>query len=393
MNRFAVGIALMLPTATFAADGEDAKLAAFFQKYLDDECRQRPLEATRLGDHRYDNRLDDLSAAGRRAVADRYKQTRDELPRAVDHDKLSRDGQIDFEIFRHHLDRTLWLFANTRPYEEDPRIYNEYIGDSVYLVLLQSSLPKDQNVRNAAGRMRFIPAVVKAARAALTNPPKQFVETALRQNLGSIAFYEKGIFDLTGETPQLSELGPPAREAVAALKEYQQFLEKELLPRADGEWDLGKMRFAAKLDLELNAGVSAEEVVRDAEAEAGRVEREMYVIARQMWAGLFPKRPLPPDDAAGRRDTITAVLGRLAQDHGKPETLVGDARATVERIKTFIRDKDVLRLPEPDRCLVVEMPEFQRGNSMAYLNPAPPLDPKAASVYAVSPPPRDWDDR
>jgi uncharacterized protein (DUF885 family) len=39
------------------------------------------------------------------------------------------------------------------------------------------------------------------------------------------------------------------------------------------------------------------------------------------------------------------------------------------------------------------MPEFQRGNSTAYLNPAPPLDPKAASFYAVSPPPTDWDTR
>jgi len=41
----------------------------------------------------------------------------------------------------------------------------------------------------------------------------------------------------------------------------------------------------------------------------------------------------------------------------------------------------------------MEMPEFQRGNSVAYLNPAPPLDPPAASVYAVSPPPRDWHNR
>jgi uncharacterized protein (DUF885 family) len=36
------------------------------------------------------------------------------------------------------------------------------------------------------------------------------------------------------------------------------------------------------------------------------------------------------------------------------------------------------------------MPEFQRGNSTAYLNPAPPLDPKAVSFYAISPPPKDW---
>ncbi len=38
------------------------------------------------------------------------------------------------------------------------------------------------------------------------------------------------------------------------------------------------------------------------------------------------------------------------------------------------------------------MPEFMRGNSVAYLNPAPPLDPKGGSEYAISPPPADWDE-
>jgi uncharacterized protein (DUF885 family) len=83
----------------------------------------------------------------------------------------------------------------------------------------------------------------------------------------------------------------------------------------------------------------------------------------------------------------------VGKEHGKPEGLITDARATVERIRQFIRDRDILRLPEPDRCRVIEMPEFQRGNSTAYLNSAPPLDPRAASIYAVSPPPKDWDAR
>ena len=63
------------------------------------------------------------------------------------------------------------------------------------------------------------------------------------------------------------------------------------------------------------------------------------------------------------------------------------------RSRTFIADKDILRLPDPDRCQLIEMPEFQRGNAAAYLNPAPPLDAAAASVYAVSPPPKEWDAR
>ena len=36
------------------------------------------------------------------------------------------------------------------------------------------------------------------------------------------------------------------------------------------------------------------------------------------------------------------------------------------------------------------MPEFKRGNSIAYLEPAPPLDARAASYYAISPPTADW---
>jgi hypothetical protein len=86
------------------------------------------------------------------------------------------------------------------------------------------------------------------------------------------------------------------------------------------------------------------------------------------------------------------VLARIGEDHSTPDSLVSDARATVEDIKKFITAKKILTLPEPDRLAVIEMPEFMRGNSTAYLNPAPPLDPNGRSEYAISPPPADWPD-
>jgi len=119
----------------------------------------------------------------------------------------------------------------------------------------------------------------------------------------------------------------------------------------------------------------------------------MYVIARQLWFKLFAGKPLPPDDADGRRECIRRVMGELGKEHGEVSSMVADAKRTSDEIKAFIKAKDILRLPDPDRCQIIEMPEFQRGNSTAFLNPAPPLDPKASSHYAVSPPPRDWDDR
>jgi hypothetical protein len=116
----------------------------------------------------------------------------------------------------------------------------------------------------------------------------------------------------------------------------------------------------------------------------------MYYVAKQMWSKLFPGRVLPPDDAVGRRFTTKTVLDKLGDDHGKPEAIVDEARQTVDKIKQFITAKKILTLPDPDRCKVILMPEFQRGFSAAYLNPAPTFDPKADSLYAVSPPPDDW---
>ncbi len=397
MTRLLALSILLLPAAQLGepaglpANSEEPKLRAFFTAYLDQLFRMRPMEGTRLGDHRFDHLLDDVSPKARSAWIELTRKMLHDLPRRVDYQKLPRDAQIDYEIFEHSLKRDFWLAENTHPFEQDPRVYNDYITDSVYLLLTQSTQPPAVNLRNCIARMAFIPRVVTAARAALGDLPRVFVETAIRQNRGAIAFYQSGIYELSGETPQFSDLKQAARPVVAALKEYQKFLEEDLLPRAQGAWRLGKEKFAQKLAYELNAGIPAEEVLKEAESEADRVENDMYVIARQLWAKTFPRKALPADDTAGRRATIRQVLDEVSSQHGRVEDLVRDARACADRIKTFIREHDILRLPEPDHCQIMEMPEFQRGNSIAFLNPAPPLDARASSHYAISPPPHDWD--
>jgi uncharacterized protein (DUF885 family) len=373
------------------AEEMDAKLNAFFKQYLEERFRMRPMEATGLGDHRFDHLLDDLSAKARARWVEHDRNTLQALPRQVDFEKLSPAGKLDFEILRHELVKSLWLAENTHPFEEDPRVYGGYISDCVFLLLTQSTLPKETNVANAIARMKLIPKVVEAAKENLKVPPRVHTETAIQQNRGAIAFYQGELLELAGPTPQMEALKAAAKPVAACLKAYQEFLEKDLLPRANGQWRLGREKFARKMVLELDAGLNAEQVLDAAEAEFVRVQRDMYVVARQLWSRYFPNKPLPPDDDEGRHATIAQVLGAVAQEHGKPENLTHDARATVARIQGFIRQRDLLRLPEPDRCRVIEMPEFQRGNSTAYLNSAPPLDPHAASMFAVSPPPKDWD--
>lgn len=393
LSRVAVLAATLLAGLTLrraSAASADDDLTAFYKAYLEARFRMEPAAATYLGDHRFDGELENPTPAERGRWLDLTRSTLRDLPRRIDRNALSPDGRVDFDILRHDLETTLWLAANTHPFEEDPRTYNAYLGDAVYSLFTQSPLPKETNVAHAIARMRRIPAIVATAKATLSQPPRVITETAIRQNRGTIGFYEKEIFELAGDTPRLPDLRAAAAPVVAALKDYQQFLEGPLLQRADGEWRLGRKRFARKLDLVLDAGVGADEVLADAESEFERVNRELYVVSRQLWSRYFARQPLPPDDPEGRRTTVSRVIAAVSLEHGRPEDLVTDARDGVDRIKAFIRDHDILRLPDPDRCQVIEMPEFKRGNSIAYLEPSPPLEPDTASLYAISPPPADW---
>jgi uncharacterized protein (DUF885 family) len=386
-----VFIARPLAESSVQPETEDTRLERLFKQYLDAEFALHPLEATRAGNHDFDHRLDDVSPKARKGALERTRKILEELPRQIDSKKLSRSGQIDLEIWLHQLKKEVWLAENTNRFENDPRIYLDYISESVYLLLTQSTLPQPVNVRNAISRMAQIPKVVQAARDSIKNPPKVLTEVAIRQARGAIGFYKNDIFLLAGEDATNSDLKKSAQAVVPVVQEFLKFLEDDVLPRSRGEWKIGKKLFAQKLLLELDSGITAEEVLKEAEEEAVRVENEMYVIARQLWASVFPGRRLPVDDEAGRRETIRQVLAAVSKEHGKADDLVRDAQGSVAKIKEFIKEKDLLRLPDPDRCKIIEMPEFQRGFSMAYLNPAPPLDAKATSYYAISPPPRDWD--
>jgi hypothetical protein len=388
--------ALALPTSPGApapASPEDAKLATFFRQYLDALFKLHPVQASSLGEHTYDGLVDDISPQARAASLAFTKKTLADLPGAADYKQLSRDGQIDFEIFQHNLQSDIWHTENIKTFEEDPRTYGTYLYDCVYGLLTRSTLPKETNISNCILRIAEILRIIAVAEQTLTHPPKVTMLTAIFQTEGAIAFYQKDIFTLAGDTPQKDKLKAACDEAAKQLAAYRDFLQNDLMPRATGEWRIGKQKYDEKFDLETDSGISADQNYADAQAEFERVSMALDVLAKQLWPTYYPDKPLPPDDADGRREAINDVIQAINKYHGRPGDLVTDARATVEKIKDFIRTRHIIALPDPDTCKIIEMPEFLRGNYVAFLQNAPPLDPGAYSYFQISPPPSDWDAR
>src|SRR5437868_14029609 len=101
MSRPFFTLSLLLGTAAMtvpAADpptAEDTRLANFFQSHLDHGFVRHPVYATQLGNHDNDDRMDDLSPEARKADAEYARRVLDRLPKDINRDRLSRDGQSD----------------------------------------------------------------------------------------------------------------------------------------------------------------------------------------------------------------------------------------------------------------------------------------------------------
>jgi uncharacterized protein (DUF885 family) len=381
------------------AQEADQRLAVAFKGWLDEYIAMQPFLGTRWGDHRFANKLEDLSPAGREKIVSHTRKTLDSLNKEFDPKQLSPDGRVDLATWKTGLERSLWIEENLAPLDTDPRSYNEYTTDSTYLLVTQTTLPKAAVTKACLARIREVPRLLEQARTNLgakksSRPPvRVFVETAIRQVPGSIAWYKSGLAEALGQGEGAEEVRREAAALVPLFEGYRQFLEKEVLPRSSDQWKLGPKLFAQKLEFELEADISAAEVLAEAEREFARVESEMAALSRTLWPTFFPGKAQLPDTPEGRRETTRRVIAEVSRDRGTVDTLVKDAKNGAEKLKAFIRKRGLLKLPEPDRCDILEMPEFQRGNSVAYLNNAPPLDFEARSVYAISPPPKDWDAR
>lgn len=369
-----------------------------FLQYIRKDVDFQPLLGTRLGDHRHSDKLESFtekSLATKNKFHDETLSMLESLWKSKE--KYSFDDRVDLETWINHERRLSWIKKFIQPLYTDPRVYNESISDSTYLLIFQTTLPKSIVYSSVIKRIREIPRVVREAKVNLVfphkpRPSKVVVETAIKQNLGNLAWYRQGVLHELGKSGPYDELLEACNKAVESLEVYHQFLVDELLPLSNGDWRLGVDQYDQKLALDLESPFSRSHVSAQANREFSRVISEMTNLSRQLWPKYFPDRPKIPLDKSDK-EVIQQVVSFLSYDKVPAKELVEEAKRSSADLKLFIRRRNILELPEPDRCDIVEMPEFQRGNSVAYLNNAPPLDQNARSIYAISPPPRDWDAR
>jgi len=355
-----------------------------------------PISATTLGDHRYDSHVDDISEAARtrqRAFLQRQLAELDSIELA----KLSRENQVDAQLLRHHLRGELWSLDELQEWAWNPVLYTQLTGNAVYGLLARDFATFDLRMLHVTDRLEKLPTLYSQIRTTLDpkRVPPIHAETAVKQNRGLLSILDNMV------RPRMATISKCVRPRLerelvnikAEVERHQEWLEKELLPNAKGNFRIGAKLFDPKLEFSLGSKLSRPEIRDRAEFELRRVRAEMYSIARGVMLKADPKADAPENPAPEQQQKIiTAALEKAYAEIPARDGIVDFAKKSLEMTTEFVRKHDLVTIP-PDPLDIILMPEFQRGVSIAYCDSPGPLDVGQKTYYAVSPIPDDWTEK
>ena len=332
-----------------------------------------PVGATQAGLHQYngvplDELFDDYSSQG--LDQDRkYLEGFQARIAALDPASLDKEQKADLQLMQDSIALSLLELNTIQNYKHNPTVYVELAGNGLFEPYVLNYAPKEKRFQHITRRLEKLPALFDQAKANLTDAPEVWNRVAREENQGNIELIDK---TLRAEVPdaQKADYNKAAEPALAALKAFSTYLEKELSQKTS-DWRLGKEKYAKKFQYVLETGKTPEQLLSEAEADLKSTREEMARLAA-------PK-------------TVKQALDDIAKQHATPATYFAEAKKDLEQATAFVRDKGLLTLPSRANLQVTETPEFLRGiYAVGGFNAAPALEPQLGAFYWITPIPKTW---
>jgi uncharacterized protein (DUF885 family) len=255
-----------------------------------------------------------------------------------------------------------------RPLEKDPDAYSAGVTNSVYVLMNRKFAPPEDRLRSVTAREQKIPAILRAARENLKNPPLIYTEIAIEQLPGIKDFFAKDVPQAFADVkdPQLkAEFTTANQAAIEALRKYEEWLKTDVLPRSNGDFRIGAENFSKKLLYEDMVSTPLDRL-----QEIGMQDlRKNQAALRKLTQEIDAKK------------TPSQVMGQLALMHPPPDKLLETFRGTFDGLTTFIRNKKIITIPDGPKPIVEETPAFERATTTASMDTPGPFETKATESY------------
>jgi uncharacterized protein (DUF885 family) len=353
-------------------------LRRFVDAHFAEQFRRHPLAATSRGLHTYDDQVAGFTAQEQQDYLAHLKAQLASLPKEVDRAALPLLDQADYDILQSNLKARILDLEEVRNWERNPNVYLNFASGSVFQLVNRDFAPLEQRMRSAVARMSRLPEVFAEGKKTLKNPPRLWTEIALQQAAGTRAVFTSTLpqaFAPVKDAALQEAFTKEQARVLAALEDYVRFLREDLLPRSNGDFAIGEDIYRRKLEYEEGVTEDIGSLLAWGQAELKRTQDEFREVARRIDASKAPME----------------VYRALGSEHPTPAELVPTTQATLEKIRQFLVDRDIITLPSEVRAQVAETPSFNRALSFASMSTPGPFETKATEAYYyVTPPDPAW---
>jgi uncharacterized protein (DUF885 family) len=354
-------------SATTAKPQVDAAFAALAGEYLEDLYKRQPTQATYLGLHKYDDRLDDYSRQGVTdavAAAKAFRQRVD----AVDPAALTLSNQLDREQLLHAIDSRVLTLDVIKPWAHDPDSYSSGITNTAYIMIKRAYAPAEERLKQLVAREKQMPQALLEARRNLDNPPKIYTDIAIEQIDGSRDFFKTAVaaaFPEVTDKALLDEFKQANDAVMAALADYKKWLQDDLLKRSNGDFAIGADTYAKKLAADEMIDLPLDRLLAIAEQDLKKNQAAFAETAKQI-------------DPA---HTPLEVLARVQADHPPAGKLLAVTQAELDALGRFMTDHHIVTVPQAAPARVQETPPFLRATTTASMDIPGPFEKVATEAY------------
>ncbi|CAN5300579.1 DUF885 domain-containing protein [soil metagenome] len=368
-------LALASP-ARAAAAPQDADFEKVAEEYIKGWLAAHPIQATSLGFHEYNGRINDFTRLAIDAELSRLRRFDERLKR-FDLTKMSPRAAIDVRILQTAVKKDLFELQEIGIYENNPMTYAQALDVSVYIK--RNFSPLEDRTRSIVQILSQAPNIMIAAKTNLAPVlPRPQVELAIQIARGGSDFLKRELVEaLQGVKDEklLAAFQLSNRRASMALNDFASWLEKERLPKATADWTLGAERYRRLLAESELVDIAPARLLEIGMFELGR-EQEAFAEAAKI---IDPTRP------------AHEVFKDVKKEHPTPESLVPDTAKNLEAIREFVVKQDLVTIPSKVRAKVEETPKFARATSFASMDTPGPFEKKATEAYYyVTPTEPEW---
>src|SRR5580765_5135444 len=122
-------LAVLMTMRCGMPESEDQKFESFAKGYIEQLLVRNPEWATSLGDHRFDDRMNNYTQAAVQIELKAQRDAKQSLQKIVPA-QLSSTNQIDYKILDNNIEFMIFQIETLREYEWDTQYYN--IGKAIY---------------------------------------------------------------------------------------------------------------------------------------------------------------------------------------------------------------------------------------------------------------------